>query len=280
MQRLCSEEDLAPENTVFVSGIGCSSRLPHYMKTYGFHGLHGRALPVACGVKSRRPDLDIWVATGDGDCCSIGTAHWVHATRYNMNMTVMLHDNQIYGLTKNQASPTSPIGTRSNTTPRGALLEPFDPLHGDTRRVQRVVRRPGTGLDTGSALPDHPRRLQAPGLLVYPHSAALSRVSGQPVGTVYSEPGQPADADARERHPAQPALSSAYKNQQASTIRRHRRRARSPRSSEPIAGWHPLRNPDVPCYEDMRKPDQLYTPELIKQGLDEELDKFTIWPRD
>ena len=128
VQRLCRDEDLRPEKTVFVSGIGCSSRFPHYMKTYGFHGIHGRALPVAEGVKMARPDLNVFVNTGDGDCCSIGAAHWIHAIRYNMNMTVMLHDNQIYGLTKKQASPTSPSGTKSNTTPRGSYLEALNPL--------------------------------------------------------------------------------------------------------------------------------------------------------
>jgi len=128
VQRLCRDENLRPEKTVFVSGIGCSSRFPHYMKTYGFHGIHGRALPVAEGIKMARPDLTVFVNTGDGDCCSIGAAHWIHAIRYNMNLTVMLHDNQIYGLTKMQASPTSPKGLKSNTTPRGAYLEALQPL--------------------------------------------------------------------------------------------------------------------------------------------------------
>jgi len=127
VQRICRDEQLLPEKTVCVSGIGCSSRFPHYMKTYGFHGLHGRALPVACGVKARRPDLDIWVATGDGDCCSIGAGHWVHAIRYNMNMVVMLFDNNVYGLTKKQTSPTSGIGLKTNTHPYGAILPPLNP---------------------------------------------------------------------------------------------------------------------------------------------------------
>jgi 2-oxoglutarate ferredoxin oxidoreductase subunit beta len=127
VQRICRDEQLAPEKVVAVSGIGCSSRFPHYMKTYGFHGLHGRALPVACGVKARRPDLTVWVATGDGDCCSIGAGHWVHAVRYNMNMTVMLFDNHVYGLTKNQTSPTSPVGMSTNTHPVGAFLPPLNP---------------------------------------------------------------------------------------------------------------------------------------------------------
>jgi 2-oxoglutarate ferredoxin oxidoreductase subunit beta len=128
IQKICRDEQLPPEKTVCVSGIGCSSRFPHYMKTYGFHGLHGRAFPVACGIKSRRPDLHVFVSTGDGDCCSIGTAHWVHAIRYNMDMTVMLFDNHIYGLTKKQVSPTSPQGTISNTTPFGSYLPPLNPL--------------------------------------------------------------------------------------------------------------------------------------------------------
>ena len=128
VQKLCRDEQLPPEQTVMVSGIGCSSRFPHYMKTYGFHGLHGRALPVACGVRSRRPELNIFVSTGDGDCCSIGTAHWIHALRYNMNMVVMMFDNRVYGLTKNQTSPTSPKGESSNTHPQGAFLSPLNPI--------------------------------------------------------------------------------------------------------------------------------------------------------
>jgi 2-oxoglutarate ferredoxin oxidoreductase subunit beta len=128
VHRVCRDAQVKPEKTVAVSGIGCSSRLPHYMNTYGFHGLHGRALPVACGVKSRRPDLDVWVATGDGDCFSIGCAHWIHAMRYNMDLTVLVFDNGIYGLTKKQTSPTTPMDIPTNTHPAGALLPPLNPL--------------------------------------------------------------------------------------------------------------------------------------------------------
>ncbi len=128
VQRICREEQIPPEKIVAVSGIGCAGRFPHYMGTYGFHGLHGRALPVACGIRARRPDLDVWVATGDGDCCSIGAGHWVHAIRYNMNMVVMLFDNNIYGLTKKQTSPTTKPGESTNTHPRGAWLPALDPL--------------------------------------------------------------------------------------------------------------------------------------------------------
>jgi 2-oxoglutarate ferredoxin oxidoreductase subunit beta len=127
-QRLCRDEQLPREKTVFVSGIGCAARFPHYMNTYGFHGLHGRALPVAQGVKIRRPDLHVFVNMGDGDCCSIGTAHWIHALRHNVDLVVMLHDNAIYGLTKMQVSPTTPVGQRTNTSPRGALLKELNPL--------------------------------------------------------------------------------------------------------------------------------------------------------
>lgn len=128
LQRICRDEQLPPEKSVMVSGIGCSSRFPHYMGTYGFHGLHGRALPVACGIKARRPELDVWVATGDGDCFSIGTAHWIHAIRYNMNMVVVVFDNGVYGLTKKQTSPTSPFGLKTNTHPFGAILAAHNPL--------------------------------------------------------------------------------------------------------------------------------------------------------
>ena len=95
VQKLLSAEQLAPERTMFVSGIGCSSRFPHYLKTYGFHGIHGRALPVATGIKLNRPDLEMFVVMGDGDCTSIGAGHWIHALRYNLDLVVMLLDNGI-----------------------------------------------------------------------------------------------------------------------------------------------------------------------------------------
>jgi 2-oxoglutarate ferredoxin oxidoreductase subunit beta len=128
VQRICRDQQIPSERIVAISGIGCASRFPHYMHAYGFHGLHGRALPVACGVKARRPDLDVWVATGDGDCCSIGAGHWLHAIRFNMDITVMLFDNNIYGLTKKQTSPTTPQGTLTNTSPEGAWLPPLNVL--------------------------------------------------------------------------------------------------------------------------------------------------------
>ncbi len=126
--RLLAAKQLEPERTVFVSGIGCSSRFPHYLKTYGFHGIHGRALPVSIGVKLARPDLDVFTVMGDGDCCSIGAAHWIHAVRYNVNLVALLLDNNIYGLTKNQTSPTTPQGHPSLTQPHGSYLPALNPL--------------------------------------------------------------------------------------------------------------------------------------------------------
>ncbi len=128
VQRLLAAEQLIPEQTMFVSGIGCSSRFPHYLRTYGFHGIHGRALPVATGIKLHRPELNVFVVMGDGDCTSIGAAHWVHALRYNPDLTVMMLDNGIYGLTKNQTSPTTPMGFKSNTQPAGSWLPALNPL--------------------------------------------------------------------------------------------------------------------------------------------------------
>jgi len=128
LQRVLTKNNIDPETVVSVSGIGCSSRLPHYLKTYGFHGIHGRALPIATGVRLSRPDLSVVVIMGDGDCFSIGGNHWLHAIRYNINAVVLVLDNEIYALTKMQVSPTTPDGWRTNTTPRGTYLQPLNPL--------------------------------------------------------------------------------------------------------------------------------------------------------
>lgn len=116
------------ENTVFVSGIGCSSRFPYYMETYGFHSIHGRALAVATGVKIANPDLDVWVVTGDGDGLSIGGNHFLHTIRRNVDLKVLLFNNRIYGLTKGQYSPTSPFGKKTKSTPMGSVDYPLHPI--------------------------------------------------------------------------------------------------------------------------------------------------------
>jgi 2-oxoglutarate ferredoxin oxidoreductase subunit beta len=128
VQRTLAQLGIKRENTVFVSGIGCSSRFPYYMNTYGFHTIHGRAPTVASGLKITRPDLDVWVITGDGDGLSIGGNHMVHVLRRNMDLKIILFNNQIYGLTKGQYSPTSALGTRAPSTPTGSIDHPLNPI--------------------------------------------------------------------------------------------------------------------------------------------------------
>jgi len=278
IQRLCRDEQLPLENTVFVSGIGCSSRLPHYMNGYGFHGLHGRALPVAEGVKIRRPDLHVFVTTGDGDCCSIGAAHWIHAIRYNMDMTVILHDNQIYGLTKMQASPTSPRGLRSNTTPRGTYLEPLNPLS-----VVLGVANVSFVAQAADWIPDmlydivhqafHHKGLSFIRVLQRCPEFMPKRFDEwlrQPSKTqllVHPDGVQPSAE-----------ISKTYRNQEAhdpSDIDRAREIAAQ---TDPIPVGILYRNPAVPCYEELRQGDGPLTPARVKDALEKEFDKFTIWP--
>ncbi|MEI8002253.1 MAG: 2-oxoacid:ferredoxin oxidoreductase subunit beta [Actinomycetes bacterium] len=128
MQLLFAEMGTEPENTVFVSGIGCAARFPYYMETYGIHSIHGRAPAVATGVKLARPDLDVWVIGGDGDMLSIGGNHLIHALRRNMGIKIVMFNNQIYGLTKGQYSPTSEVGKITKSSPLGSLDQPFNPV--------------------------------------------------------------------------------------------------------------------------------------------------------
>ncbi|HMF81723.1 MAG TPA: 2-oxoacid:ferredoxin oxidoreductase subunit beta [Acidimicrobiia bacterium] len=128
VQLLLPELDVKPENLVFVSGIGCAARFPYYMNVYGLHGIHGRAPAIATGITLARPDLDVWVVTGDGDALSIGGNHLIHSMRRNVNFTMLLFNNQIYGLTKGQYSPTSEVGKVTKSTPFGSIDQPFNPL--------------------------------------------------------------------------------------------------------------------------------------------------------
>jgi 2-oxoglutarate ferredoxin oxidoreductase subunit beta len=128
VQQLMPDLGVAPENTVFISGIGCSSRFPYYMNTYGMHSIHGRAPAIATGLAVARPDLDVWVITGDGDGLSIGGNHLIHALRRNIKLNILLFNNRIYGLTKGQYSPTSPVGKVTKSTPMGSIDPPFNPL--------------------------------------------------------------------------------------------------------------------------------------------------------
>src|SRR2546429_3554325 len=128
VQMLMPELGTTRDNTVFVTGIGCSSRFPYYMNTYGLHSIHGRAPAIATGLAVARPDLDVWVITGDGDGLSIGGNHLIHALRRNVNLTILLFNNQIYGLTKGQYSPTSELGKVTKSTPFGSVDYPFNPI--------------------------------------------------------------------------------------------------------------------------------------------------------
>ncbi|MFV1990088.1 MAG: 2-oxoacid:ferredoxin oxidoreductase subunit beta [Acidimicrobiales bacterium] len=128
VQMLMPQLNVSRENTVFMSGIGCAARFPYYMNTYGFHTIHGRAPAIATGLAVARPDLDVWVVGGDGDMLSIGGNHLIHAMRRNINMTILLFNNQIYGLTKGQYSPTSEVGKVTKSTPFGSLDAPFNPV--------------------------------------------------------------------------------------------------------------------------------------------------------
>ncbi len=128
MRMLMPEIGARLESTVFVSGIGCAARFPYYMNSYGMHSIHGRAPAIATGLAMARPDLDVWVITGDGDALSIGGNHLIHALRRNVNLTILLFNNQIYGLTKGQYSPTSELGKVTKSTPFGSLDQPFNPI--------------------------------------------------------------------------------------------------------------------------------------------------------
>ena len=280
MQRLCNEEELAPENTVFVSGIGCSSRLPHYMKTYGFHGIHGRALPVAEGIRMARPDLNVFVSTGDGDCCSIGAAHWIHAIRYNMNITVVLHDNQVYGLTKKQTSPTSPRGFKSNTTPFGSTLEPMNPLtvtlgvQGASFVAQGVDWVPELLYDILHAAFRH-RGLSF--VRVLQRCPEFMPKAFEPW---LRDPQRTLLLTHKDGLQLSPGLSSVYRNQlvhDPSDLDRARAVASM---NEPIPVGILYRNRAAPCYEDLRHAGQMRSPSTLRDGLNRELDKFTVWPDD
>ncbi len=279
IQRLCRDEGLKPEKTVFVSGIGCSSRLPHYMRTYGFHGIHGRALPVAEGVRLARPDLTVFVNTGDGDCCSIGAAHWIHAIRYNMNMTVLLHDNHIYGLTKKQASPTSPKGTKSNTTPRGSFLDALNPLS-VTLGVQNVSF-------VAQAVDWIPEVLFQIVTAAFRHRGfsfvRILQRCPEFVGHMFEpwvhDPQKMLMLAHEDGIQVSPALQKIYRNQEIhdpSNIDRAREVASI---HDPIPVGIIYRDPDVPCYEDLRGVGSLRTADTVRLALDSEFDKFTVWPQ-
>lgn len=276
VQRICRDAQVPPEKLAVVSGIGCSSRFPHYMHAYGFHGLHGRALPVACGIKSRRPDLTVWVATGDGDCCSIGAAHWLHAARYNMDMVVMIFDNSVYGLTKKQTSPTTPVGFATNTHPKGAYLPPLD-IASTTLgfpNVSYVAR-------TVDWNPAH----------LYETLAHASRHRGTSFvhilqrcptysGEIFDALRKDPDRLALLRHPdgvgVDESVARLYRNQVEHDPQDLARGRELAAKTEPLSIGLLYRNPDAPCYEQMTVAGLGMRPEQKLAALERELDRFVI----
>ena len=198
VQNYLATLDIDREKHVFISGIGCSSRFPYYMNTYGMHSIHGRAPAVASGVATANPDLTVWVITGDGDGLSIGGNHLIHALRRNVNLKILLFNNQIYGLTKGQYSPTSEIGKRTKTSPMGSIDRPFNPVslalgaeatfvartidmdrkhtHGDARRRLRAPRHVAASRSTRTATSSTTR----------PSSSSPGRDSGTRTGSTSS----------------------------------------------------------------------------------------------
>src|ERR1051325_5689817 len=148
VQKVMPELGIKRENMVFVSGIGCSSRFPYYMNTYGFHGIHGRAPAIATGIKVANPELSVWVVTGDGDALSIGGNHLIHAIRRNLDINILLFNNRIYGLTKGQYSPTSEFGKKNKSAPEGVIDYPLNPLSVALAAEATFVAR---GVDTHTA---------------------------------------------------------------------------------------------------------------------------------
>lgn len=278
VQRFCRDEQLAPEKTVCVSGIGCSSRFPHYMETYGFHGIHGRALPIAEGIKLARPDLNVFVSTGDGDCCSIGAAHWIHAIRYNIDLTVLLHDNEIYGLTKNQVSPTSPQGLKTNTTPHGSFLRPFNPLSvtlgiENVSFVAQVVDWIPDLLHDIIRMAHHHRGLA--------FIRILQRCPAFLPGAFDAQVKDPSSVlllKHKDGLTLPPAIAQIYRNQEEHDPTNIHRAREIASVRDPIPVGILYRNPEVPCYEDSRDFDRMDTAESTRTVLEREMNKFTIWP--
>jgi 2-oxoglutarate ferredoxin oxidoreductase subunit beta len=278
VQRLCRDEKLPPEKTMFVSGIGCSSRFPHYLNTYGFHGLHGRALPIAQGIKIKRPDLHVFVIMGDGDCCSIGTAHWIHALRYNMNMTAIVLDNSVYGLTKNQASPTSPLGLVSNTTPKGSHLEPLNPIS-----VTLGVGNASFVAQAADWIPDltHDIIQQAFRHRGFSFIRVLQRCP-EFMDHYYDDWVQDPERMLLLKHEngleIGAELGRIYRNQEVHDPADRNRAREIATVHDPIPVGVLYRNPDITCYEDHQVPDQMNTAKSVKRYLETEFDKFTINP--
>lgn len=278
VQRLCRDEQLSPEKTVFVSGIGCSSRFPHYMNTYGFHGLHGRALPIAQGIKIRRPDLHVFANMGDGDCCSIGTAHWIHSIRYNMNIVAMVHDNEIYGLTKMQTSPTTQKGMKTNTAPYGAQLNPLNILSttlgvANVSFVANAVEWiPDVLYDIIKKAFDHK------GFSFVRIAQRCPHYLPNLFDSMITDPASILLLQHENGLQINESIAKIYKNHEEhdpSDLNRAQEIAER-KNVEPVGILY--QNESLECYDEIMKPKRVFTTELRKEALDKELDKFAIDP--
>jgi 2-oxoglutarate ferredoxin oxidoreductase subunit beta len=221
----------------------------------------------------------VFVNTGDGDCCSIGAAHWIHAIRYNMNITVLLHDNHIYGLTKKQASPTSPIGTKSNTTPRGSYLDALSPLT-VTLGVQNVSF-------VAQAVDWIPESLFQILTAAFRHRGfsfvRILQRCPEFVGNMFEpwvhDPQRMLMLTHADGTRISPALQKIYRNQLAHDPADIHRAREIASSEDPIPVGILYRNPEVPCYEDLRGAGSLRTADQVRGALEGEFDKFTVWPQ-
>jgi 2-oxoglutarate/2-oxoacid ferredoxin oxidoreductase subunit beta len=248
------------------------------MKTYGFHGIHGRAFPLAEGVKMARPDLHVFVNTGDGDCCSIGAAHWIHAIRYNMNITVILHDNHVYGLTKKQASPTSPQGLKSNTTPRGAVLQALNPL-----TVTLGVQNASFVAQGVDWMPE--QMVEIVKKAFHHRGFSFIRVIQRCPEFLpkmfepwLHDPGRTLLLTHARGLTPSAEVSRIYRNQREHDPLDLNAAREIASVEDPIPVGILYHDPEVPCYEDLRGAGAPRSPERTRAGLDAELDKYTIWP--
>ena len=276
VQRLCREEQLKPEKLVFVSGIGCSSRFPHYINAYGIHTLHGRALPIAEGIKIRRPDLDVFVTTGDGDCCSIGASHWIHAIRYNMDMTVMMHNNQIYALTKNQTAPTSHKGLKTNTNPYGAPLEPVNPLRTCLGMVNVSF--------VAQAVEWIPDLLYAVLEEAYHHKGfsfvqILQRCTAY-FPKMYDHLQNNPENLVLLKHPdgihLDDTVAGIFKSQEDHDQSDLHQAFNAAMRTDKVPVGILYRNENVPCYEDLRRPSRVFTNKMREEIMNKEFDRFAV----
>ncbi len=275
LQRVLRKNNVEPENAVSVSGIGCSSRLPHYLNTYGFHGIHGRALPIATGVRLSRPELPVIVIMGDGDCFSIGGNHWLHAIRYNIDALVLVLDNEIYALTKMQVSPTTPDAWKTNTTPRGTYLHPMNPLSAvmGMTNVSFVAQ-------TATWLPAH---LDATIERAWDHRGLsfvrvlqrcpvfMPKAFGKgglhfPIVFLDNEEGIPIHPSLLTRGPAQPHDHRDINEAQRVAV-----------TVDPAPMGLIYNDPSVPCYEEIRwsRTDQLDHRTFLER-LDAVMDRYTV----